>query len=138
MKLIGSYTKAEEAHLVASLLDANGIRAVVLDENTATLNWFYANAIGGVKVEVFDEDLEAAREVLSLPKEHGILPACPDCGSEKTRVRELSLLTAAVLGFLGFIIPHHSVKVDCLECGKTFKHAYKKHPGGDSPGERRK
>ena len=61
MKVIGSYSKPDEAHLVASVLEGNGIKAHVLDTNSA--NWIPI-AVGGARVEVSDDDAEKAVEVL--------------------------------------------------------------------------
>lgn len=51
-----------EAHLLRARLEDSGIPAYVRDENTATLA---AYAIGGVRVEVPDEDFERAMRFMS-------------------------------------------------------------------------
>jgi hypothetical protein len=66
MRSVGSFSKPYEAHLLVSRLEASGIRAFLRDEYTVTLYWLYSNAIGGVKVDVADEDYERAMELLSL------------------------------------------------------------------------
>lgn len=126
MKVLSTYSKPEEANLAASYLRANGIFCAVQDENTVNQYWLYSNAVGGVKLEVAEADFERAREALELPAEEGIILECPHCGSVNTKMRDLSVLTASVLLFLGFILPSPSVTVDCRDCRKTFTHRYTK------------
>ena len=88
MKVIASYTKPEEAHLIASLLEGSGIPVHVRDDNTVNANWMYSNAIGGVKVEVAECDVEKAQEVLDLPSEGKGLLSCPHCQSQRVTYQE--------------------------------------------------
>jgi hypothetical protein len=73
MREIASYFKPEEAYLIASVLEGNGIKTYLRDENIVSLHWI-PQATGGVKIQVSDEDVEKALEVLNLPKmETGII-----------------------------------------------------------------
>ena len=45
-------------------LEGSGIAAFVRDDHTVAADWALSNAIGGVKVEVADEDFEAAIALL--------------------------------------------------------------------------
>lgn len=121
MPVIASYTKMEDAHLAVSKLQGSGVDAWLRDEATANLYWLYSNAIGGVKVEVAPEDFERAREVLELPKEESGLLQCPGCGSENTRIRQMNLVAALALIFIGLILPKFKNKADCLDCGESFE-----------------
>lgn len=124
MPVIASYTKLEDAHLAVSKLAGSGVQAWLLDEATANIYWLYSNAIGGVKVEVAAEDVERAFEVLELPKEESGLLQCPQCGSEKVRLREMSLAAILVMVFTSLFLPIKSRKADCLDCKKKFKTEY--------------
>ena len=64
MKTIAAFTTIEEAYLLKSRLEGSGVAASVRDEFTVAAKPLYANAIGGVKVEVADDDYERALEVL--------------------------------------------------------------------------
>lgn len=119
MKVIASYTKPEEAYLVASLLEGNGITTYVRDANTVNANWMVSNAIGGVKLEVDECDVAKAREVLNLPCEADGLLSCPFCSSQSVKIRELNLFTAICICF-GFVLPVSSKRVDCLKCKRAF------------------
>lgn len=121
MPVIAAYTKMEDAHLAVSKLQGSGVDAWLRDEATANLYWLYSNAIGGVKVEVREEDFERALEVLDLPKESSELLKCPHCGSENVSVRQMNLFAALALIFLSLILPNQGQKVDCLDCGQSFK-----------------
>ena len=61
MKTIMTYSQPMEANMLRSRLEASGIVAHVLDENAAT---FASFAMGGVRVEVADEDYENAMELM--------------------------------------------------------------------------
>jgi hypothetical protein len=60
-------TYPHEASLIRSLLEANGIKCFVPDENTVNVNPFYSLAIGGLRIQVDETDVENA---LKLLKDH--------------------------------------------------------------------
>ncbi|MEO0509961.1 MAG: hypothetical protein AAF065_08895 [Verrucomicrobiota bacterium] len=121
MPVIASYTKLEDAHLAVSKLAGSGVDAWLRDEATANIYWLYSNAIGGVKVEVFEEDVERASEILELPKEASGLLTCPHCGSENVRLREMNFGALLLLVFANLISPIKSRHADCSDCGKSFE-----------------
>lgn len=65
MKQLATFSKPEEAEMLRAFLEGSGIDAVVRDAHTVTADWTLSNAIGGVKVEVADEDAERAAVLLS-------------------------------------------------------------------------
>lgn len=102
-----------------SRLTSAGIAAAIRDEHTITLDWLMSNAIGGVKIEVPDEEVTAAREILELPPpDEGVL-RCPHCGSREAQVRVLSAF-GAVCMVLKLPIPLVRATVDCRHCKKTY------------------
>ena len=50
MKVIATYSKPEEAHLAAALLEGSGVAVNVRDADTVGNYWMYSNAVGGVSV----------------------------------------------------------------------------------------
>ena len=46
-------------------VEAAGIRVYLADEQTIAMDWLLSNAIGGIKLQVAERDLERAREVLA-------------------------------------------------------------------------
>lgn len=69
MTTIATFNKPEEAHLLRMRLESAGIPAYIQDENTVQIDWLLANAIGGVRVQIAEEDVEAAREYLASEPE---------------------------------------------------------------------
>jgi len=64
MVIVATFSKPEEAHLLRMRLEAAGIPAYLRDENMTQLWGFAGPDLGGVKVEIAEEDVEAARAVL--------------------------------------------------------------------------
>ncbi len=62
--VIRSYWNLVEAELAKGVLDAAGIEAFLFDDNMVRLDWFNANALGGVKLRVDAANVEAANRVL--------------------------------------------------------------------------
>lgn len=65
MKTLAAFSKPIDAHLLISRLEGNGIAAFLRDEHMVTLDWLASNAIGGVKVDVADDDYERAMELIA-------------------------------------------------------------------------
>jgi hypothetical protein len=74
MKTIASFSAPIEAHMLISRLEGNGIHAYIRDEHMVTLDWLASNAIGGVKVDVADEDFERAQELIAAGPTDGTPP----------------------------------------------------------------
>jgi len=53
-----------KAELAKGLLDAAGIESFLSDSNMVRLDWFNANALGGVKLRVDASNVGAASRVL--------------------------------------------------------------------------
>lgn len=118
MKTVAAFSTPTEAHLLVARLVSAGIGAVVRDEFTVTFNWLLSNAIGGVKVEVPDEDYDAARAIAAMPPTEEALLRCPYCGSSDTSVRVLSVFGALCM-MLKLPIPMTRAVVDCRSCKRT-------------------
>jgi hypothetical protein len=67
LAVIRKFRDLPEALLAKGALDAAGIESHLLDENLVRLDWFYSNAIGGVRLCVRVEDASAAFRVLNQP-----------------------------------------------------------------------
>jgi hypothetical protein len=53
-----------EAQLAKGLLDSAGIESFLFDDNMVRMDWFNANALGGVKLRVDAHNVDAANRVL--------------------------------------------------------------------------
>jgi len=73
-----------EATLAKSILDSASIPCYLADENTVRMDWFYSNAIGGIKLWVIENDAQAATALLDAEvppelKEEDVEAAKPFC-----------------------------------------------------------
>ena len=59
-----TFSYPSEAAIIRGRLEAEGIECFVQDELTVQVNPFYSNAVGGVKLQVRESDLEQAVEIL--------------------------------------------------------------------------
>ena len=62
--VVAAFTSVHEAQFARSLLESAGLEATLADEHVVSMDWFYSNAIGGVKVLVPRHQLEEARALL--------------------------------------------------------------------------
>jgi len=79
------------------LLEAEGIEVFTSDEHTIQMDWFYAVPLGGLKLQVREEDWERARTRLGqhLPESEPVMH--PARGS---KTREIVICTTIVAGFI--------------------------------------
>ena len=137
-----------QAEMARIRLETAGIPCFLANRQFAAVNWFYAGASRGVKLQVRASDVEKAREVLGAEGEalgpgeadgseaEGIV--CPRCGSEDVeyerfsrRVFYLSLL------LLGFPLLWGKRKQHCCDCGYVWRETggTDQRPGQTSEGE---
>jgi hypothetical protein len=62
-----SYYDPMLAEIILARLQANGIPCFMADENSIGANPLYNNALGGVKIKVFEHDIEKCKEILAEP-----------------------------------------------------------------------
>jgi hypothetical protein len=67
LAVIRRFRDLHEAWLAKGALDAAGIESHLLDQNLVRLDWFYSNAIGGVRLCVRVDDAAQAFRVLNQP-----------------------------------------------------------------------
>lgn len=93
---IRQYREQTEALIAQSVLDSAGIYSFLMDENTIRVNWAYSDVLGGIRLQVAQEDARAAEEILSQPIPESIAvegeedyqqPKCPQCASLKVGTR---------------------------------------------------
>jgi predicted RNA-binding Zn-ribbon protein involved in translation (DUF1610 family) len=87
---IRRYRDLSEAMVGRTILESAGIFCFMRDENVVRMDWFYSNAVGGIRLEVRPEDTVAAEELLSQStpvaieyesEKKYVQPHCPRCGS---------------------------------------------------------
>ena len=138
MITVASFSKVEEAHMLRLRLEAGGIPAYIQDENMVQMDWMYSNAIGGVRVQIVEEDAEHAKEILQEPpfdSEPAGMEVCPNCTSTKTAPdelpRRLAFLSMLVVGF-PFMFSR--TRWRCASCNQVWNHKNHKKSESD-PGE---
>lgn len=59
-----TFTYPHEAQVIKGRLESEGIEVLLKDELSAQINNFYSNAIGGVKLQVQEKDVERSTQLL--------------------------------------------------------------------------
>lgn len=137
MITVATFSKPEDAHLLRLRLGAGGVDAYVQDENMVQMNWLYSNAIGGVRVQIAETDLEAAREIVAAPPvgkgevaalSEAELTVCPECSSTGTAPDEgprrfafLSMMFSMMMFGVAFPFAFLRRRWKCADCGCTWR-----------------
>ena len=62
--MVKRFRDMPEAQVAESILDSAGIDCFLADENTIRMDWLWSNLLGGFKLMVRPEDLDAATQLL--------------------------------------------------------------------------
>lgn len=137
LKLLKVCENAIEANRYKQILLENGIQSYIANELTIQSDWLLSNALGGIRLQVFENDLEAASKILEdfennedfkLEVEHTIENpdfnfTCPKCGSNHIyRDEKPGGLFGISLLLIGIPIKASSDKYICYYCGNQFNH----------------
>ncbi len=139
-----TYYNPIEANIVKSRLMDSGVQCFLSDENVITLNPLYTQALGGVKLHLFEKDVNTARSILqdedvqiALGKAMEDVPEsnnnetqseqlCPNCGSAnvgyvQATKKRFSILTM-IISLMLLIYPFAAKKTNhCFDCGNEFE-----------------
>jgi hypothetical protein len=114
-----------EALLAQGCLQSAGIECTLGDANLVRLDWFYSNAVGGIKLRVKPEDAKAALDILKQPIPPGFnvegvgiyeQPKCAKCGSLDVAFERLNKPVAYVSSWIGVPLPIHHKGWKCHSC----------------------
>lgn len=137
LKLLKVCENAIEANRYKQILLENGIQSYIANELTIQSDWLLSNALGGIRLQVFENDLEAASKILEdfennedfkLEVEHTIENpdfdfTCPKCGSNHIyRDEKPGGLFGISLLLIGIPLKASSDKYICYYCGNEFNH----------------
>lgn len=127
---VASFSTPIEAHMAKARLDSAGIFATINDEHIVSLNWFYSDLVGGVKIKVLEEELQDARSILELDvvkaagerENQGSREACPECAG--LDVEYISDKRGFFLSWLFVGFPFFSLrdKMKCRACEHIWKY----------------
>lgn len=124
-----------EALIARAKLDSQQIWCVLSDENIVRLNWFISNAVGGLRLQVADDDAELAFALLSeeIPEtftaeeigEAYRQPDCPQCASRDVSFKPLHEGLALVcVQFLAVPVWFSKKLWECEDCGHHWEAEY--------------
>jgi DNA-directed RNA polymerase subunit RPC12/RpoP len=108
-------------------LEAEGIRAYLQDEHTVTIDPILSNAIGGIKLMVFADQVPRAQELLQEFEQVYIKAiACPECGSHNVLFvsqprNAVNWLSALASWFLGNYAVSIKQVYRCFDCDNEFE-----------------
>jgi hypothetical protein len=114
-----------EALLAKGSLESAGIEALLTDDNTVRIDWFWSNLVGGIKLSVDSQDVEAAEEILEQPIPEGFdvsgvgeyqQPHCPNCQSLDVTYKELNRPVSYLTLWIDFPIPVYRRAWRCHDC----------------------
>ena len=130
---IKTFTFPHEAYIVRGKLESEGIYTFLKDEMTVQVHNFYSNAVGGVKLQVPEEEVDRALSIIGERREEPqqvvviskkdmkTVGACPFCQSENIdRKRKANWLTWLPFLIVGFIFPYYKHTHVCFDCGKEW------------------
>jgi len=138
-----SFPDPINAHIVKGLLNSYGIECFLSDELMVTLNVMYGPAIGGVKLHVFEKDVDRIQAILksenseielnqSIENEDSKF-VCPKCYSSNVSystsgMKKFGLWIALIFSFLIMLpfrcYPFTTRKAyHCFECNHEFNKA---------------
>ncbi|MGH8397805.1 MAG: hypothetical protein ACRETA_06120 [Gammaproteobacteria bacterium] len=69
---VATYDKTTDAHISLGRLAAEGIQALLFDDNMVQMDWLYSIALGGIKLRVTRVNESAARRVLATDYSHDL------------------------------------------------------------------
>lgn len=107
-------------------LEAAGVNCSLRDDNMIRLDWFFSNLIGGIKLMVPREQLQAAQDVLHSPTQESFeagefgeyhLPHCPQCNSLDIVFEALNKPVALTTAWLLAPLPLPRNEWKCKDCG---------------------
>lgn len=87
---VRQYRELADALAARGALESAGIACFLRDENVVRMDWVWSNLLGGIRLQVREEDRDSAIAILSEPIPESIhtdgetpfdQPRCPRCGS---------------------------------------------------------
>jgi len=131
------YENALQANRDKQILAENGINSFIANEQLIQSDWLLSQAVGGIQLQVFEEDLEKATQTLqdyndnegfALEVEHTISNpefdfVCPKCGSNHIyRDEKPGGVFGLSLLLIGIPVKVPANLYHCYYCGNEFSH----------------
>jgi len=122
-----------DAHILTTRLDAEGIESFIYDEHIVTQNPLLNQAVGGIKIKVYQKDVERSKEILKEISDTPYLDEeekeilCPNCSSKNitSGFRSMKGIKGIVSMFVAFILTVFPIYTNavyrCNDCDEEFK-----------------
>ncbi|MGH9516463.1 MAG: hypothetical protein ACRD3P_12395 [Terriglobales bacterium] len=133
LSILKRFRDLPEAMLAKGKLASEGVESYLGDDNTVRMDWLWSNLLGGVKLLVRPEDVEAATHILSEPIPEEIdfegtaeyrQPRCPNCQSLDINFEELYKPIAYGSLFVNLPIPLQRTGWICQICRHTWEETF--------------
>ena len=127
---VRAFRDLPEAQVAKTILESANIKCFLADENLVRMDWFYSNLIGGIKLWVTEEDLQAAQALLKaeMPEEFEVegvgefrQPRCPKCDSLNISFHALNRPLTYLLFLANLAIPFKRRRWMCEACGNEWR-----------------
>lgn len=125
------YRDLSEAIVARSMLEGSGIEVFLRDENLVRLDWQISNFIGGIRLQVAEEDQAEAETLLSHRVDDAIemegqaefvQPRCPHCNSTEITFEGASRKAALASLYLAALpLPTGRETWLCEDCGTRWE-----------------
>lgn len=131
-----TFSDTLQANIVKGLLCSHGIECFLSDENIVNLNPLYNVAVGGIKLNVFEKDIQCISEILQAENmapdadapdtNHTKQITCPKCQSQNVSyggsVKRKFGYFDVLIPFLLMVYPFSMRKAyHCFDCGHEFR-----------------
>jgi len=121
MITVAKFSRIEDAHLVASRIEAHGVETFISDEYVSGL---YGAAFSDIQVQIMEEDAEQLRMLLQDDPEFNLKStsiACPKCDSENIASKAAPDNFIGALVVLLTMIPYPATsRYQCNECNHIW------------------
>ena len=129
-KIVAVYQYSSEAIIFKGMLESEGIEAFLQDQYTVDTDPIISNAIGGVKLAVWENDAEKAKKILSTVEEYSLDDSgepfhCPKCNSTDidyfTSIKSFRALISFLVSLLVVVLPFYTrYTYRCEVCHNQF------------------
>ena len=129
---ISSYRDLQDAYLAKGRLESEGVKVFLRNEHTIGVQWLYSTALGGVKLDVPESQVQQAVSILKedhseeITDQHlngssDINGTCPKCNSTNTLYYDRARKYSAISLMLSFPLVLFGKRYKCLDCNHIWK-----------------
>jgi formate dehydrogenase assembly factor FdhD len=122
-KTVRTFTTTHEAHFARGFLESEGIEAFVRDEFSVGIRPYMSQALGGVRLDVREEDYDRAQKLLDIPAAVPVPRLCPKCGGAALPASDTGAKAASLLVSLAVLAPMllRKPRYQCAACGSSWR-----------------